>query len=93
MPEISLAADLDWIDRLAYLHWSSRSPGRLKVRREAPVSVDLPPRFPGDRAAGVMRWNTAPMIRWPMDDKVSDRTDMPSAWNPQKYSGERGNRA
>ena len=93
MPEINLAADLDWIDRLAYRYLIIPITRKRLIEREAQFQWIYRHDFPewGRGRDDAMNLTKYFMIRWPMDDSFGP-TDMPSVWNLQKYSEERGNR-
>lgn len=93
MPEINLAAKLDWIDRLAYRFLIIPITKKRLVEREAQFKWiyrhDFPEWGPGrDDAMNLTKYF---MIRWKMDDTFGP-TDMPSLWNLQKYQPEKGQR-
>lgn len=93
MPEINLAADLDWIDRLAYRYLIIPITRKRLIEREAQFQWIYRHDFPewGRGRDDAMNLTKYFMIRWPMDDSFGP-TDMPSVWNLQKYREERGNR-
>ena len=93
MPEINLAADLDWIDRLAYRYLIIPITRKRLIEREAQFKWIYRHDFPewGRGRDDAMNLTKYFMIRWLMDDSFGP-TDMPSVWNLQKYREERGNR-
>jgi mono/diheme cytochrome c family protein len=93
MAEIFLAADLDFIDRLAYRYLIIPMTRKRLLERESQFRWiyrhDLPEWGRGrDDAMNLTKYF---MIRWPMDDSFGP-TDMPAVWNLKKYSPERGHR-
>ena len=87
------AADLDWIDRLAYRYLIIPITRKRLIEREAQFQWIYRHDFPewGRGRDDAMNLTKYFAIRWPMDDSFGP-TDMPSVWNLQKYSEERGNR-
>ena len=93
MPEINLAADLDWIDRLAYRFLIIPLTKKALIEREAQFEWiyrhDFPEWGPGrDDAMNLTKYF---MIQWPMDDSFGP-TDMPSVWNLKKYQHDKDHR-
>lgn len=93
MPEINLAANLDWIDRLAYRFLIIPITKKRLVEREGQFQWiyrhDFPEWGPGrDDAMNLTKYF---MIKWKMDDTYGP-TDMPSFWNLKKYQPEKGHR-
>ena len=93
MPEINLAADLDWLDRLAYRYLIIPITRKRLLEREAQFEWIYRHDFPewGRGRDDAMNLTKYFMIRWPMDDSFGP-TDMPSVWNLKKYRPEAGNR-
>lgn len=92
MPEIELAADLDWIDRAAYRWLIIPITKKRLLEREAQFKWIYRHDFPewGRGRDDAMNLTKYFMIRWPMDDSFGP-TDMPSVWNLKKYRPEQGN--
>jgi mono/diheme cytochrome c family protein len=93
MAEIDLAADLDWLDRLAYRYLIIPMTRKRLLEREAQFQWIYRDDFPewGRGRDDAMNLTKYFMIGWPMDDSFGP-TDMPSVWNLQKYQHERGHR-
>lgn len=93
MPEINLAADLDWIDRLAYRYLIIPITRKRLLEREAQFEWIYRDDFPewGRGRDDAMNLTKYFMIRWPMDDSFGP-TDMPSVWNLKKYRADGGHR-
>ncbi|HRK78236.1 MAG TPA: hypothetical protein PLQ95_06820 [Thiobacillus sp.] len=93
MAEINLAADLDFIDRLAYRHLIITITKKRLTERESQFQWIYRHDFPewGRGRDDAMNLTKYFMIRWPMDDSFGP-TDMPSIWNLQKYQPEQGHR-
>jgi len=93
MPEINLAADLDWIDRLAYRYLIIPITRKRLIEREEQFEWIYRHDFPewGRGRDDAMNLTKYFMIRWPMDDSFGP-TDMPSIWNLKKYRHELGHR-
>ena len=93
MPEINLAADLDWIDRLAYRYLIIPITRKRLIEREQQFEWIYRHDFPewGRGRDDAMNLTKYFMIRWPMDDSFGP-TDMPSIWNLKKYQHARGHR-
>ena len=93
MPEIDLAADLDWIDRLAYRYLIIPITRKRLVEREAQFEWIYREDFPdwGRGRDDAMNLTKYFMIQWPMDDSIGP-TDMPSIWNLKKYQHAKGHR-
>ena len=93
MPEIDLAADLDWIDRLAYRYLIIPITRKRLIEREQQFAWIYRHDFPewGRGRDDAMNLTKYFMIRWPMDDSFGP-TDMPSVWNLKKYRHELGHR-
>ena len=93
MPEIELAADLDWIDRAAYRWLIIPITKKRLLEREEQFKWIYRHDFPewGRGRDDAMNLTKYFMIRWPMDDSFGP-TDMPSVWNLKKYRPEQGNR-
>ncbi len=93
MAEINLAADLDFIDRLAYRHLIIPITKKRLTERESQFQWIYRHDFPewGRGRDDAMNLTKYFMIRWPMDDSFGP-TDMPSIWNLQKYQPEQGHR-
>ena len=91
MPEIELAADLDWIDRLAYRYLIIPITRKRLAERQEQFKWIYRDDFPdwGRGRDDAMNLTKYFMIRWPMDDSFGP-TDMPSVWNLNKYRPERG---
>ncbi|MDJ0741317.1 MAG: c-type cytochrome [Gammaproteobacteria bacterium] len=89
MPEINLAADLDWIDRLAYRYLIIPITRKRLIEREQQFEWIYRHDFPewGRGRDDAMNLTKYFMIRWPMDDSFGP-TDMPSIWNLGKYRHE-----
>ncbi|MCB1786849.1 MAG: cytochrome c [Gammaproteobacteria bacterium] len=93
MPEINLAADLDWIDRLAYRYLIIPITRKRLIEREQQFEWIYRHDFPewGRGRDDAMNLTKYFMIRWPMDDSFGP-TDMPSVWNLKKYRQDAGHR-
>ena len=93
MPEINLAADLDWIDRLAYRYLIIPITRKRLIEREAQFEWIYRDDFPdwGRGRDDAMNLTKYFMIQWPMDDSIGP-TDMPSIWNLKKYQHAKGHR-
>lgn len=93
MPEINLAADLDWLDRLAYRYLIIPITRKRLLEREEQFQWIYRHDFPdwGRGRDDAMNLTKYFMIRWPMDDSFGP-TDMPSIWNLKKYRHELGHR-
>jgi len=93
MAEIDLAADLDWIDRLAYRYLIIPITRKRLVEREQQFEWIYRHDFPewGRGRDDAMNLTKYFMIRWPMDDSFGP-TDMPSVWNLAKYQPQLGHR-
>ena len=93
MPEINLAADLDWIDRLAYRYLIIPITRKRLIEREQQFEWIYRHDFPewGRGRDDAMNLTKYFMIRWPMDDSFGP-TDMPSVWNLKKYRHDAGHR-
>lgn len=93
MAEIDLAADLDFIDRLAYRYLIIPITRKRLTEREAQFEWIYRHDFPewGRGRDDAMNLTKYFMIRWPMDDSFGP-TDMPSIWNLKKYVHEHGHR-
>jgi mono/diheme cytochrome c family protein len=93
MAEISLAADLDLIDRLAYRYLIIPITKKTLIAREEQFQWLYRHDFPewGRGRDDAMNLTKYFMIRWPMDDSFGP-TDMPSVWNLKKYQPEKGHR-
>jgi len=93
MAEINLAADLDWIDRLAYRYLIIPITRKTLIEREDQFQWLYRHDFPewGRGRDDAMNLTKYFMIRWPMDDSFGP-TDMPSVWNLTKYRPELGHR-
>lgn len=93
MPEINLAADLDWIDRLAYRYLIIPITRKRLIEREEQFEWIYRHDFPewGRGRDDAMNLTKYFMIRWPMDDSFGP-TDMPSVWNLKKYRHANGHR-
>ncbi|MCB1800277.1 MAG: hypothetical protein KDI82_01180 [Gammaproteobacteria bacterium] len=93
MPEINLAADLDWLDRLAYRYLIIPITRKRLLEREAQFEWIYRHDFPewGRGRDDAMNLTKYFMIRWPMDDSFGP-TDMPSVWNLKKYRAAAGHR-
>ncbi|OZA43417.1 MAG: hypothetical protein B7X81_11300 [Hydrogenophilales bacterium 17-61-76] len=93
MAEINLAADLDFIDRLAYRYLIIPITKKRLAEREGQFKWIYRHDFPewGRGRDDAMNLTKYFMIRWPMDDSFGP-TDMPSIWNLKKYQPEKGHR-
>lgn len=93
MAEINLAADLDFIDRLAYRYLIIPITRKRLTERESQFQWLYRHDFPewGRGRDDAMNLTKYFMIRWPMDDSFGP-TDMPSVWNLKKYQPENGHR-
>lgn len=93
MTEINLAANLDWLDRLAYRYLIIPITKKRLLEREAQFQWIYRHDFPewGRGRDDAMNLTKYFMIRWPMDDSFGP-TDMPSVWNLDKYRPEAGHR-
>ena len=93
MAEIDLAADLDWIDRLAYRYLIIPITRKRLIEREEQFEWIYRHDFPewGRGRDDAMNLTKYFMIRWPMDDSFGP-TDMPSVWYLAKYKPELGHR-
>jgi mono/diheme cytochrome c family protein len=93
MAEINLAADLDFIDRLAYRYLIIPITKKRLTEREAQFEWIYRADFPewGRGRDDAMNLTKYFMIRWPMDDSFGP-TDMPSVWNLKKYQPQQGHR-
>ena len=93
MPEINLAAKLDWIDRAAYRYLIIPITKKRLLEREQQFKWIYRHDFPewGKGRDDAMNLTKYFMIRWPMDNSIGP-TDMPSVWNLRKYRHDKGNR-
>jgi mono/diheme cytochrome c family protein len=93
MAEIDLAADMDWLDRMAYRYLIIPITKKRLVEREGQFAWIYRHDFPewGRGRDDAMNLTKYFMIRWPMDDSFGP-TDMPSVWNLKKYVHERNHR-
>lgn len=93
MAEIGLAADLDWIDRMAYRFLIIPITKKRLTEREGQFQWIYRHDFPewGKGRDDAMNLTKYFMIRWPMDDSFGP-TDMPAVWNLRKYRPELGHR-
>jgi hypothetical protein len=92
MQEIDLAANLDWIDRMAYRYLIIPITKKRLLEREGQFQWIYRHDFPewGRGRDDAMNLTKYFMIKWKMDDSFGP-TDMPSVWNLKKYQPERGN--
>jgi mono/diheme cytochrome c family protein len=93
MAEIDLAANMDWIDRMAYRHLIIPITKKRLIEREGQFAWIYRHDFPewGRGRDDAMNLTKYFMIRWPMDDSFGP-TDMPSVWNLKKYVHEKNHR-
>ncbi len=93
MAEIDLAADMDWLDRMAYRYLIIPITKKRLVEREGQFAWIYRHDFPewGRGRDDAMNLTKYFMIRWPMDDSFGP-TDMPSVWNLKKYVHEKNHR-
>ncbi len=93
MDEINMAADLDWIDRLAYRYLIIPITRKRLLEREVQFAWIYRSDFPewGRGRDDAMNLTKYFMIEWPMDDSFGP-TDMPSVWNLKKYQHEKNHR-
>ena len=93
MAEIDLAADMDWLDRMAYRYLIIPITKKRLVEREGQFAWIYRHDFPewGRGRDDAMNLTKYFMIRAPMDDTFGP-TDMPSVWNLKKYVWDKGHR-
>lgn len=93
MAEIDLAANMDWIDRMAYRYLIIPITKKRLTEREGQFKWIYRHDFPewGKGRDDAMNLTKYFMIRWPMDNSIGP-TDMPSVWNLKKYQPDKGHR-
>jgi mono/diheme cytochrome c family protein len=93
MAEIDLAANMDWIDRMAYRYLIIPITQKRLLEREGQFKWIYRHDFPewGRGRDDAMNLTKYFMIRWPMDNSIGP-TDMPSVWNLKKYRHDKGDR-